>query len=109
LRVLANDQFGLHDVTPKNSKLVCAPAITTAVTITTSSSAPSSSSIVTLPPVRRRRLPIAAARTVARAACQGVLSSGGSRRSVQMARLVRRRARPRALAPASRFRVATPD
>jgi hypothetical protein len=47
-RVLANDQFGLHDVTPKNSKLVCAPAITTAVTITTtSSSAPSSSSIVT--------------------------------------------------------------
>src|SRR5262245_57299659 len=44
--VLANDQFGLHSVTPKRSKLVCAPATTTVVT-TTSSSVPGSSSTVT--------------------------------------------------------------
>jgi hypothetical protein len=45
-RVLANDQFGLHDVTPKTPKLVCAPVITTVVT-TTTSSVPGSSSTVT--------------------------------------------------------------
>jgi hypothetical protein len=47
--ILENDQFGLHSVTPKSSKLVCAPAITSVVTTTTSSSSstPSSSTITT--------------------------------------------------------------